>query len=352
MNPTFKTLAVALLASLGVVACSSSGGNDSPSTTNTSNTVVPNQPTNASNNTSSTEAQGNQSTDQSSTSNEATNNNPSSNSSTTTSEEKPSQPSVTSTEEINSDPNKYVNTWRKQYVSSQSRENAQAENALGIETLRVNDYPSTVYPNASNEIINYDALSDGKLGYFSGTYKPENKSSNNAQALNYNFINQPYATYGILSSSDTSVMPEVAIVAKDHYNQPATLTGSASYKGQVISTLIENGQTSIAPKIDGTSEINVTFNRESATMSGVLHTDTVGKITLPETSSVGYFNNEKGNFAFTSFDTPAVEKFGQSNGGYNAYIVGENASEVVGSLGVSEVGSSKVYKATFGGVKQ
>lgn len=341
MNPAFKTLAVALLASLGVVACSSSGGNDAPSANGTSNAVVPSRSTTPSNNTSSTETQGNQPKGLSSTSNETTNNNSSSN------------PSVTpSTKETNSDSNKYVNTWRKQYVSSQSRANAQAENALGVETLRLNDYPSAIYPNATNEIINYDALSDGKLGHFSGTYKPENKSSNNAETLNYSFINQPYATYGILSSSDVSAMPEVVIVAKDHYNQPATLTGSASYRGQVIGTLIENGQTTIAPKIDGTSELNVTFNRENATISGVLHTDSVGKITLSETSSVGAFNNGKGNFAFTSFNAPIVEKFNQSNGGYNAYVVGENASEVVGSLGVSEVGSSKVYKATFGGVKQ
>ncbi len=358
MKQVFKISSMSLFVALTIAGCSSSGGSNNDNPQSNIPPATQNVPTPADPNSSATQpTESSNTSEQTQLPTTSETNNPTQ--TPTESETKePSLPSQipaekpTEAEEAKKvDPSKYADTWRRQYVSVQSRGDVQAEEALGIDTLRVNDAPSTAYPNASNEVINYDALSDGRLGHFSGSYKLENKSSNNLDTLNYNFINQPYSTYGMIYN-DISTSPEIMLVGKDHYNQPATLTGSANYQGQVIGSLSENGKMVSAPKIDGTSDIVVKFDHEKATMSGVLNTNSVGKITLPETSSTGYFSNEKGNFSFYSSETPNVEKFGQTQGGYNAYVVGENANEVIGAIDVSEVGSTKEYKAVFGGQKQ
>lgn len=352
MKQVFKISSMSLFVALTIAGCSSSGGSNNDNPQSNIPPATQNVPTPADPNSSATQpTESSNTSEQTQLPTTSETNNPTQ--TPTESETKESSlPSQTPAEKAKKvDPSKYADTWRRQYVSVQSRGDAQAEEALGIDTLRVNDAPSTAYPNASNEVINYDALSDGRLGHFSGSYKLENKSSNNLDTLNYNFINQPYSAYGMIYN-DISTSPEIMLVGKDHYNQPATLTGSANYQGQVIGSLSENGKMVSAPKIDGTSDIVVKFDHEKATMSGVLNTNSVGKITLPETSSTGYFSNEKGNFSFYSSETPNVEKFGQTQGGYNAYVVGENANEIIGTVGVGEVGSTKEYKAVFGGQKQ
>ncbi|MGX2966956.1 hypothetical protein ACWIW6_02705 [Ursidibacter sp. B-7004-1] len=346
MKPNFKTATLVVFVSLGIAACGSSGNKNSGTSVTTSNQKI---------NTADKGITSPQTESSSSTPEKTNKPEESSAVSDSGKSQNMSPPEQVSSPKSTSQ-NNQDNSWRKQYISLGSI--VDAELMRDKKVLRAASGYG-VYPSDTNEIIDYDKLANGKLGYFSGVFKPEGKSTANIDSVNYAFINQPYSTYAIITSdavaSSASITP--LLVAKDA-TKPVSLTGSATYKGQLIGSLRESLSYS-KPELDGTAEIQVNFNQDKATMSGVLNSNLVGKIILPEISSLG--REENGVFQFSTAASNSfpkvtqVEKFSpNASGSYYAVISGDNANDVVGNVSITDLGgdASKHYFGAFGGTKQ
>ncbi|WP_295654166.1 hypothetical protein, partial [uncultured Haemophilus sp.] len=256
-------------------------------------------------------------------------------------------------------------------------------------------------PNSNNHklnligagVVNFNKLSGNKLGKFSGKATDQKyvvASEAATKGMSYIFVNQPYSTYGILSTP-TKEKPnelEYQLVAFTRIQDgQSQVKGNATYKGEVIAHLraYEVEPTFLFEdsyylskradfvKDDGTVLINVKMDNKTQKlmMDGVINSKSVGEIKLSRQEVID---------AYTPGPKTRREAFGdvihsRGKGKYEAVFGGKDYSDVAGLVrlengptignfgknehpGVGEIkenGKSYViqhYDATFGATKK
>ncbi|OOF85311.1 hypothetical protein BKG93_04660 [Rodentibacter ratti] len=162
------------------------------------------------------------------------------------------------------------------------------------------------------------------LGIHEGilTYPYRDGIEDKTGELNYIISNQPYSTYGIFynkdavetmatDDSDNIVMFGIAKF-NHHYDDTKDITGSATYKGDVIAR-IKTGTYqydsnkldalgSIVYQKDGTIEFTADFDNKK--ISGLLNSDSIGEVRLRETDIVRHTGGAYRGGVQTQENTP------------------------------------------------
>ena len=200
----------------------------------------------------------------------------------------------------------------------------------------------------------------------------------NVSKLNYEIVNQPYSSYGVLftdnsskiftviqsagaaslgfSGDEPSLNGEYTVASsyniltpnKNHWND--SVAGEAVYKGDVFAhTIRGDGSNSIA-KRDGTVTINANFVQNGKSyVTGTIKSDLMGEIALKE----GTIDNSE---VYVQTLNYSGVKHGNFVGDYAARFGGKDLNDVVGNVSLQNDKATdtdvKVYEAVFGATKQ
>lgn len=205
----------------------------------------------------------------------------------------------------------------------------------------------------------------------------------NVDAINYLYFNQPYSSYGALytNENDSNLFHIRLSTGRDGqrkkqddssvnfaeygvftYNNGIAqwnegLVGEASYKGNVIARVerTENGKTTVtAPQLDGDVTLTLNLNNDWAKnkLYGEINSKALGTIQLTE-STLADPKALRDSIGFHS-EHPTVKDKNEYSGFYATQFVGEKLNDVVGTVELTsdnEEGITK-YNAVFGGTKQ
>lgn len=257
------------------------------------------------------------------------------------------------------------------------------------ETAAYHSIINTYYGDAHHTDFNKDSVNNNAVLIDIDKYAP-NQGTNtgvinddslvgNVSKLNYEIVNQPYSSYGVLFTDNSSKMftviqsagradsgfsgdePSLAgeYTVASSYNMLSpnkiqwndSVAGEAVYKGDVFAHTIKGDNSASIAKRDGTVTINANFvqNGESY-MTGTINSDLMGEIALKE----GTINNIGGIYAQT-LDYSGV-KHGDFVGDYATRFGGKDLNDVVGNVSLQNDKATatdvKVYEAVFGATKQ
>ena len=172
-----------------------------------------------------------------------------------------------------------------------------------------------------------------------------------AYDVNVKFINQPYSTYAAIYTDALNDQlltyvhyPKGERDVMDKYNNlHSGLQGTATYKGQVIGSVKNAAATHYSlPRVDGTVELTTDLGATSGKISGVINSDTLGRIELGE-STVHYGRGD------TNFQRGSAKSETMA-GSYSGSLVGPELNEAVGKVAINN-DAGAAYQAVFGAAK-
>ena len=210
-------------------------------------------------------------------------------------------------------------------------------------------------------VLNFNKLSKYSTGEFIGVANDEPYVLNKKVAKNgvhYHFINQPYSTYGFISDGEGLSERAIDSVGNTFYviqhSYGAENPVDGVYSGNVIAE-ITNSDFKYIVKNDGKVTLNVKTNSDAndkLMLSGSVNSNTVGEIKLLPTEV------KSGN----AYGLVALQGVA---GKYDA-IFSDNHKDVVGSVFINDINDKTnlkvniegkdspiiMYKAAFGGQRQ
>ncbi len=353
-----KTTALAILVSLGVVACNS---NDTP------NQVVEPKPVNSQ--TKPTEPT-TKPTEPTTKPAEPTT--------------KPAEPTIIKANKLD----KNGESWRHIRLTGENSLSLNGNRGVGkSETATYYaDYPFILNIFGENSAIHESTFIDiDKVAPYQGLKEGSihnsllvGDTSNNiadVSKLNYKIINQPYSSYGVLfTDAGSKLFAVIQNAGYEHFNAGGQINeyfvdggqgnvgwndkvvGDATYRRRVFA-VTRNADDIFAEKtsvqLDGTVDIKAHFDRNynQSYMTGTINSTQMGKITLPKTD-ISNLNTSVGNVRSENY----AVKHGSFAGDYEAKFGGKDFSDVVGSISLENSTASpaeiKQYHAVFGATKK